>query len=269
MLVDLSGSTFSGGRRPTRRAIGTPGGRDLNAEGSQGFQRVPTPKPRVHRRLPPPAGRRRACPGASSVARLRPGDRLGRRRRPAADWTSARPTTCSGSSSQSPEPRPDPDAGRLGGISAPKGLPARRRAGPLLGGGEGVAVMPATRIYEGTRIPSPCPTILGSTRPARPRRHPADQLRAEPPLDPRCPPADRRPRRRARRRHRGGHRLPAHGLREDDGAQDVLEGDHVPRADRLPLLPGERARLRARDREAARASRRPRRRPGCGCASPS
>ena len=33
----------------------------------------------------------------------------------------------------------------------------------------------------------------------------------------------------------------------------LVEGDHLPGADRLPLLPGQRARLRARDREAARA----------------
>ena len=49
--------------------------------------------------------------------------------------------------------------------------------------------------------------------------------------------------------------------------QDVVEGDHVPGAHRLRLLPGERARLRARDREAARARGAARRRPGCACCS--
>ena len=116
-----------------------------------------------------------------------------------------------------------------------------------------MAVMPATRIYEGTRIPVAVPDDPRD-RPGGPlaRRHPHDQLRAEPPVDARCAPADRRPRRGARRRDQGGDRLPAHRLREDDGVEDVLEGDHVPRADRLPVLPGERARVRARDREAAR-----------------
>jgi hypothetical protein len=48
---------------------------------------------------------------------------------------------------------------RLGGPPAAQGLPDRRRAGPLLGGGV-VARTGGTRapIYEGTRIPSPIPT---------------------------------------------------------------------------------------------------------------
>ena len=51
----------------------------------------------------------------------------------------------------------------------------------------------------------------------------------------------------------GGDRLPAHRLREEHGAEDVVEGDHVSGAHRLRLVPEQRARLRARDREAARA----------------
>ena len=46
-LVDLSGVDYLGwGSTDVAGYIGTPAGRDLNAEGSQGFQRVPTPKPK-------------------------------------------------------------------------------------------------------------------------------------------------------------------------------------------------------------------------------
>ena len=50
----------------------------------------------------------------------------------------------------------------------------------------------------------------------------------------------------------GGDRLPAHRLREEHGAQDVVEGDHVRAAHRLRLVPEQRVRLRRRGREAAR-----------------
>jgi NADH-quinone oxidoreductase subunit C len=46
-LVDLSGVDYLGwGSTDVAGYIGTPTGRDLNAEGSQGFQRVPTAKPK-------------------------------------------------------------------------------------------------------------------------------------------------------------------------------------------------------------------------------
>jgi NADH-quinone oxidoreductase subunit C len=45
VLVDLSGVDYLGwGSTDVAGYIGTPAGRDLNAEGSQGFQRVPAPK---------------------------------------------------------------------------------------------------------------------------------------------------------------------------------------------------------------------------------
>src|SRR5262249_13878540 len=85
-----------------------------------------------------------------------------------------------------PEPQADPHGRRLGGAPAAEGLPDRRRAGPLLGGGVSgyqgnvrrppapdhpptspwyplMTVAPErTRaaIYEGTRIPHPIPTVL-------------------------------------------------------------------------------------------------------------
>ena len=45
VLVDVSGVDYLGwGAKDVAGYIGTPAGRDLNAEGSQGFQRVPAPK---------------------------------------------------------------------------------------------------------------------------------------------------------------------------------------------------------------------------------
>src|SRR6185437_14553409 len=62
-----------------------------------------------------------------------------------------------------PEPEADPPRRGLGGAPAAQGLPDRRRAGSLLGGGV-IATTPeqrrATSIYEGTRVPRPIPTVL-------------------------------------------------------------------------------------------------------------
>ena len=84
------------------------------------------------------------------------------------------------------------------------------------------------------------------------RRRDDGQLRPEPPVDARRAATGRRPLRRGRDRSRGRDRLPAHGLREDDGAEDVVEVHHVSGAHRLRLLPEQRVRLRRRGREAAR-----------------
>ena len=111
----------------------------------------------------------------------------------------------------------------------------------------------STKVYEGSRIPSPIPTALQVDPDVHAsRRHPHDQLRPEPSFDPRRVATRRRPRRRDGRRHLGRDRLPPHRVREDDGAEDLVEVHHLPGADRLRLVPGERARVRARDREAAR-----------------
>ena len=103
VLVDLSAVDYLGwGATDVAGYIGTPAGRDLNAAGSQGFQRVPDAEAEALRgRLPPAPRRRRAGPAARpGVARRRRGDRLRRSasgRRPTG--TSARRATCSGSSS--------------------------------------------------------------------------------------------------------------------------------------------------------------------------
>ena len=83
------------------------------------------------------------------------------------------------------------------------------------------------RPYAGTRIPQPGPDDpeAGSAARGRPHR----QLRPQPPVHARRAAADRRPARRARRRARRRDRLPAHRLREDDGAEDVVEGRHLSR----------------------------------------
>ena len=172
-----------------------------------------------------------------------------------------------------PEPQADPHGRRLGRAPAAQGLPDRRRARPLLGarsnGGRSRGAR-GNAIYEGTRIPHPIPTVLRvSDELLATGDVLTDQLRPEPPVDPRRAAADRRPRRRGGRRARGRDRLPPHRLREEHGAEDLVEGDHLPAADRLPLLPEQRARLRARDREAARARDPRRRRPGCAPASAS
>ena len=168
-----------------------------------------------------------------------------------------------------PNLTPDHHGRRLGGPPAAQGLSDRRRARPLLRGGVGgrpPSARRSTRDRASPRRPRPCsrcpdaPRLRGLLQinfgPNHPSTHGVLRL-------------DRRPRRRARRRPPRGHRLPAHGLREEHGAEDVVEGDHVPGADRLRLLPEQRARLRARDREAARDRGPARRRPGCGCCSAS
>ena len=80
----------------------------------------------------------------------------------------------------------------------------------------------AATIYEGTRIPSPIPTVLevrDDLRSSEDVLH--GQLRAEPSVDARRAAARRRPARRGGRRARRGDRLPAHRLREEHGAEDA------------------------------------------------
>src|SRR5262249_61376687 len=63
---------------------------------------------------------------------------------------------------RAPEPEAAPARRRLGGPPAAQGLPDRRRAGSLLGGGVVATAPEPTRapIYEGTRTPEPTPTVL-------------------------------------------------------------------------------------------------------------
>ena len=149
-----------------------------------------------------------------------------------------------------PEPEADPPRRRLGRPPAAQGLPARRRAGALLGGGvdgrrTAAAHARARRSTRARASRSPIPTVL-TTSPEmlRDRRRDDRQLRPEPPVDARRAAPDRRPLRRGRDRARGGDRLPAHRLREEHGAEDVVEVHHVPGAHRLRLVPEQRVRLR-------------------------
>ena len=242
--------------------IGTAAGRDLNLPMTQGLQALPEPKPkRFARQLPPALGlaRRRAAVRVQTLARRR---RARAERRspvwPTADWHEREAFDLMGIAvRRPPEPEADPPRRRLGRAPAAQGLPDRRRAGPLLGG-RVVAIAPErTRasIYEGTRIPRPIPTVLRvPDELARDRRRPDDQLRAEPPLDPRRAPPDRRPLRRGRGRPRGGRSATSTPASRRTWSRR-RGGRRSPIPERIDYLslPGQRARLRARDREAARA----------------
>ena len=159
---------------------------------------------------------------------------------------------------RAPEPEADPARRRLGRAPAAQGLSARRRAGALQrarNDGD-CASQPDVAQPDLPRHARPEPDADRADDDAGDdgdRRRPDDQLRPEPSVDPRRAPPDRRPLRRGRDGRRGGHRLPPHRLREEHGAQDVVEVHHVPRAHRLRLLPEQRVRLRRRRREAARA----------------
>src|SRR5205807_529268 len=114
--------------------------------------------------LPPPLAR---LGRATGPARSRPGMAGRRRTRPdrgrgLADCRLARAGGLGHDGHPRPgpsQPRPHPDGGRLGRASAPQGLSDRRRAGPLLGRGI-VAIAERPKIYEGTRIPWPIPTVI-------------------------------------------------------------------------------------------------------------
>ena len=131
VLVDLSGVDYLGwASTDVAGYIGTHGPRPELSQGPA----IPKPKAKRFTVVPPPPPRRRArAPARGGVARRRRGDRLGRGRGRRPTGTSARRTTSSGSSSAG-HPNlvrilmPDDWEG-----PAPQGLPARRRAGPLLG----------------------------------------------------------------------------------------------------------------------------------------
>src|SRR5207302_6243848 len=116
---------------------------------------------------------------AALPARACPPQVLGRRRRARAErrlgladrgLARARAVRPDGNRLHGPsEPQPNPDGRRLGGTSAAQGLPDRRGAGPLLG--RPMTIAPEQRVtrdwpivapppYEGSRIPSPIPTVL-------------------------------------------------------------------------------------------------------------
>ena len=82
---------------------------------------------------------------------------------PSADWHEREAWDMMGiRARRAPEPRPDPDGGRLGGPPAAQGLPARRRARPLLGGGV-VAVAPERTARAVVTRPSCAATSRSTT----------------------------------------------------------------------------------------------------------
>ena len=164
MLVDISPTDYLGwGEIGVAGYIGTPDGRDIFGPGSQGLARVPRRRSRSGSRSRTTCSRWTTSPRASAS---RHGSTQGEEIDsviavwPAADWYEREAWDMFGIRfTESPEPRADPHAGRLGRPSAAQGLPARRRAGALLGGRvtrlrrpPGSTTAPASR--------SPCPTIL-------------------------------------------------------------------------------------------------------------
>ena len=93
-----------------------------------------------------------------------------------------------------------------------------------------MAVAPETArpVYEGTRIPRADPDRApGARGAARERRAARGQLRPEPSVDPRRAAADRRARRRgASSASRASIGYLHTGFEKNDGAEDVVEGDH-------------------------------------------
>ena len=249
-----------GRRRASPATSAPPPGRDLNMPMTQGLQALPTPKPKrfsvsyhllsvsdTPRRVRVQTWVDDGEPVPSVIAVW-----------PTADWHEREAFDLMGIVvRRPPEPEADPHRRRLGGPPAAQGLPDRRRAGPLLGGRVMAIAPERTRaaIYEGTRIPHPVPTLLRvSDELARDRRRAADQLRAEPSLDPRRAAPDRRPLRRGRRRARGGRSATSTRASRRTWSRR-RGGRRSPIPERIDYLSfqAQRARLRARDREAARA----------------
>ena len=177
---------------------------------------------------------------------------------PTADWHEREAWDMMGIRDRGPsEPEADPDGRRLGGPPAAQGLPDRRRAGAVLGAGvDGDRRAGAARAdLRGLADPAADPDGAPASRRSSRLRGRADgQLRAEPPVDAR----------------RAAARSSTSTARTSSASTAVIGYLHTgfeknmeqktwwkaityPRADRLPLLPEQRARLRARDREAARA----------------
>ena len=270
-------TTSAGAAAASPATSAPPAGRDLNAPMTQGFQALPEPKPKrfsinyhllalcasAPRRVRVQTWLDDGEPVPSVVERVAD-RRLARARGLGPDGHPHR---------RPPEPEAHPHGRRLGRPPAAQGLPARRRARPLLGGRVMAIAPERTRrapIYEGTRIPQPMPDALRVSDelaatddvmtvnfgPNHPSTHGVLRLIVD--------------------LHgedvvglEAVDRLPAHRLREEHGAEDVVEGDHVPGAHRLRLVPEQRARLRARDRAAARARDAAEGRRGCARCSAS
>ena len=210
LLADITATDYLGwGERGVSGYIGTPAGRDLNDPGAQGYARHARRRSRSASRSTTTCSRARR----RRRARARPG--VARRRRdasrrvvpvwPTADWHEREAWDMMGIPFDGhPEPRPDPDGRRLGGAPAAQGLPDRRRARALLGGG--VVADRRARAHADLRgLADPAAGPDGACRSPpelRDRTTPHRQLRAEPPVHARRAPARRRPPRRARRRAR-------------------------------------------------------------------
>ena len=274
-LSDIAATDYLGwGEQGVAGYIGTAAGRDLNEPGSQGLAHVPDAEAEAVLGLVPPAPRRRR-PGrvrvqvwlddGEAVATLVPVW-------PAADWFEREAWDMLGIAlRRPPEPRRASSCPRTGRDircarttrSAASRCASRTRTE--------WRSSRRTRIYEGSRIPQPVPDDPPRSTPTK---HDLDDiLRVN--FGPNHPSTH------------GVLRLVVDldgetvagieavigylhtGFEKTMEAEVVVEVRHVPRADRLPLVPGERARVRARDREAARDRGARGARPGRGWRSPS
>ena len=168
-LADITPTDYLGwNERPIAGYIGTAWGRDLNAPGSAGLARKPTPKPKRFAmnyhllRLEPG---RRAGPRAGLARRRRAGARASFGVWPTADWHEREAWDMMGIRDRGPpEPRPDPD-GRTTGRATRCARTTRSAASRSASRGRssGGRSRPRARraIYEGTHgSRSPIPTML-------------------------------------------------------------------------------------------------------------
>ncbi len=138
-LSDLSPTDYLGwGARGVSGYIGTPAGRDLHGPGTQGLARVPDAKPKRF------AVNYHALRLSDEPVRVRlqawldDGEEIDSVDPRLADRGLVRARGVGHVRHRLPRPpesRQDPDGGRLGGPPAAEGLPDRRRAGAVLGGG--------------------------------------------------------------------------------------------------------------------------------------
>ena len=170
-----------------------------------------------------------------------------------------------------PEPRPDPHARGLGRPSAPQGLPARRRAGALLGRGVAMAIVVRRRGSTRARASrSPCPRSSRSTPSST--RSTTSSRSTSGRTTPRRTACSGSSSTSTGRRSRASARSSATstpGFEKNMEAKTWWKSvTYAPRIDYVSL-PGERARLRARGREAARHRGPAHARPGRAWRSPS
>ncbi len=200
-LSDIAPSDYLGwGEQGVAGYIGTASGRDLNEPGSQGLAHVPAPKPKrfsvAYHLLRVRSDPARVCvqvwlddgePVASVLSVW-----------PAADWFEREAWDMMGIPSKATRTSSASSCRRTGKVI--RSARTTRSAASLCASRtrtECVSDRPPVDAHlRGNTDPTPrADHPRGRPGQAFPRRHPHRQLRAQPPLHPRCPSPDRRPRR--------------------------------------------------------------------------